>query len=125
MGWPVPNDLLTGPVAVAFGLDNMPGVAKAVLDFTTNKEREDRIQVTGGIMTGEILNAKRVEMISKLPTLDEIRAQLAGLIVAPATGLVSVINAANGQMSTSSRRISTPEAQPHKGLSLHINRNTI
>jgi large subunit ribosomal protein L10 len=98
IGWPVPDDLLVGPVAVAFGMDNMPGVAKAVLDFTDEITQKDSLQVTGGIMTGEILNAKKITAISKLPSLDEIRAQLAGLIVTPATGIVSVINAANGQV---------------------------
>lgn len=98
VGWPVPDDLLTGPVAVAFGMENLPGVAKAILDFTDDKTRQGDLRATGGIMTGEILDANKIKAVSKLPSLDEIRAQLAGLIVAPATGIVSVINAANGQV---------------------------
>lgn len=94
--WPVPVDLLKGPTGVAFGLDNMPGVAKAMLEYT--KDLEQKIGVTGGVMTGDILNPAKVEAVSKLPTLDELRAQLAGLIVQPATGIASVINAANGQI---------------------------
>ena len=97
-GWPITDDLLEGPVAIAFGMDNMPGVAKAVLDFTTTKEYAAFTKVTGGIMTGDVLDAKRIEAVSKLPTMDELRSQLAGLIVQPATGLVSIINAANGQI---------------------------
>lgn len=95
-GWPVPHDLLHGPVSVAFGLSNFPGVAKAVLDFT--KDLEEKMKITGGVMTGEMLDARKVETISKLPSLDELRAQLAGLLVQPATGLVSVLNAATGQI---------------------------
>lgn len=97
-GWPVPDDLLKGPVAVAFGMENMPAVAKAILDFTKEVADERKMQVTGGIMTGTLLSASKVEAVSNLPTLDEMRAQLAGLIVAPATGIVSVLNAANGQL---------------------------
>jgi large subunit ribosomal protein L10 len=97
-GWPVPDDFLTGPTAVAFGMDNLPGVAKAVLDFTGDAEIADRIAVTGGVMTGNVINAKQVEVISKLPTLDELRAQLIGLIVQPATGLVNVLYSATGQI---------------------------
>lgn len=97
-GWPVPDDLLKGPTAIAFGLDNMPGVAKAVLDFTDELDVKEKLAISGGVMTGEILSIDQVETISELPTLDEIRAQLAGLIVQPATGLVSIINAANGQI---------------------------
>jgi large subunit ribosomal protein L10 len=96
--WPVPEDLLKGPTAIAFGLDNFPGVAKAVLEFVGEGDRSQKMQVGGGVMTGEILNPAKVETISKLPSLDELRAQLAGLVVSPATGLVSVINAANGQV---------------------------
>jgi large subunit ribosomal protein L10 len=98
IGWPVPDDLLSGPVAVAFGMENLPGVAKAVLDFTGERHVGEKMEVTGGIMTGEILDAAKVKAVSNLPTMDEIRAQLAGLVVAPATGLVSVINAATGQI---------------------------
>lgn len=97
-GWPVPDDLLKGPTAVAFGLDNLPGVAKAVLEFTGQAELVDKVGLKGGVMSGEVFGANKVEAISKLPTLDELRAQLAGLIVQPATGLVSVISAATGQV---------------------------
>jgi len=95
-GWTVPEEQLNGPVAVAFGKGNFPGVAKAILDFT--KDYEDKLQVTGGVLTGDILNAGNVVAISKLPTLDELRGQLAGLIVQPATGLVSVLNSATAQV---------------------------
>lgn len=94
--WPVPEDLLKGPTAVAFGLDNMPGVSKAVLEYV--KDLEAKIQVKGGVMTGDILNPKQVDAVSKLPTLDELRSQLAGLIVQPASGLAGVLQAANSQI---------------------------
>jgi large subunit ribosomal protein L10 len=97
-GWPVPDDILTGPSAVVFGLENLPGVAKAVLDFSGAADLENKFAINGGVMTGKILSAKEVDAVSKLPTLDELRAQLVGLIVQPATGLVSVINSATGQV---------------------------
>ncbi|MFW5691299.1 MAG: 50S ribosomal protein L10 [Chloroflexota bacterium] len=97
-GWPVPDDLLKGPTAVAFGLENMPGVAKAVLEFTQDRLFEERTQVKGGVMTGSILTAQQVDAVSKLPTLDELRSQLAGLIVSPAQGLVNVLYQATGQV---------------------------
>lgn len=97
-GWAVPDDLLTGPTAVAFGMENFPGVAKAVLDYSGQKEFEEKLGVKGGVMGESILNPQKVEAISKLPSLDELRAQLAGLVVAPAQGLVNVIYAATGQV---------------------------
>ena len=97
-GWNVPDDLLKGPVAVAFGLENFPGVAKAVLDYTGQKEIEGKFDVKGGMMTGDVIDTKQVEAVSKLPTLDELRSQIAGLMVAPAQGIVNVIYSATGQV---------------------------
>lgn len=96
-GWPSADSMLTGPSAIAFGLGNFPGVAKAVLDYTADKDAT-KISVRGGVMGEQVLDSKSVDTISKLPTLDELRAQLAGLVVAPATGIVSVIQAANSQV---------------------------
>lgn len=97
VGWPVPDDLLQGPSAIAFGMDNLPGVAKVVVDYLADKDVQ-KIAAKGGIMANEIFGASKLDAISKLPTLDEIRAQIAGLIVAPATGLVSVLQAVNSQI---------------------------
>jgi len=90
-GWPVPDDLLAGPTGVVFGAANFPQVAKVALGFV--KDYENLFAIKGGIMTGSLLNAKQVETVSNLPSLDELRSQLAGLISQPAAGLVSVINA--------------------------------
>ncbi len=89
-GWPVPEKLLLGPVAVAFGDSNFPAVAKVVVGLL--KDYEEIITIKGGVMDGEILTPAQVEVVSNLPTLDELRAQLVGLMVQPATGLVSVLN---------------------------------
>jgi large subunit ribosomal protein L10 len=94
--WPVPDDLLVGPVATAFADGNMPGMAKALLDF--QKDLPDLFVIKGGVMTGKVLTPNEIEAISKLPSLDELRAELAGLLVQPATGLVSVLNAATADI---------------------------
>jgi large subunit ribosomal protein L10 len=100
VGWKVPTDQLAGPTAIAFGKTNFPGVAKALLDYIKTESPEpEKFAPIGGVMSGkDILDVNRLEAVSNLPTLDEIRAQLAGLIVAPATGLVTVLNAANSQI---------------------------
>ena len=92
--WTVPADLLTGPVAFVFGHDNMPGVSKALLKHIAEEEFEERMAVTGGVMNGEILDAQQVDELSKLPTLEELRAQLAGMVVSPAQGLVTALDQA-------------------------------
>lgn len=93
-GWHVPEALLKGPVAVALGMENLPGVAKAVLEYSADATRTEKMKVTGGQMGANTLSAAQVDALSKLPSLDELRAQLIGLVVAPATGLVSVLQAA-------------------------------
>lgn len=96
--WPVPDDLLKGPTAVAFGMDNLPGVAKAVLEVTDDALYDNKLEVMGGVMGTDILDPKRVDAVSKLPTLDELRAQIAGLVVSPAQGIVNVLYSATGQV---------------------------
>lgn len=100
VGWKVPTEQLAGPTAIAFGKSNFPGVAKALLDYIKAESPEpEKFAPVGGVMSGkDILDVNRLEAVSNLPSLDELRAQLAGIIVAPATGLVTVLDAANGQI---------------------------
>ena len=95
-GWSVPTDMLLGPTAVAFGNGNLPAVAKVVQGFI--KDNPEVFVVKGGVLAGEIFSAKEIEAISNLPTLDEIHAQLAGLIVQPASQLAGLLNAATSQV---------------------------
>lgn len=94
--WLVPEDQLQGPVAIIFGHDNLPGVAKAVYKHMADADFEEKMRVTGGIMSGDMLDAEQVEALSKLPTLDELRAQLAGLMLSPAQGIASALHQATG-----------------------------
>lgn len=91
-GWPVPESLLVGPTAVVFGNGNLPAVAKAVQAF--QKDNPDLFIVKGGVLAQSIFSANDIEAVSNLPTLDEIRAQLIGLITQPAAGIAGAINAA-------------------------------
>ena len=95
-GWPVPEKLLAGPTAVVFGNGNLPAVAKTVQAF--QKDNPDFFIVKGGVVAGSIFGAKDVDAVANLPTLDEIHAQLAGLIVQPAAALAGLLNAATGQL---------------------------
>lgn len=94
--WIVPEDLLQGPISVIFGRDNMPGVSKAILKYIEDEKIEEKMKVTGGVMTGDVLSTAQVDAVSKLPTLDELRAQLAGLVISPAQGIVNVLYQATG-----------------------------
>ncbi len=94
--WPIPESLLEGPTAVAFGGSNLPGVAKIVRGFV--KDNADLFIIKGGVMAGSVFAAKDVEAIADLPTMDEIRAQLAGLIVMPASQIAGLLQSATSQV---------------------------
>jgi large subunit ribosomal protein L10 len=95
-GWPVPEALLKGSVAVSYGTGNFPAIAKETLGFI--KDNSEQLQVKGGIMIASILRADDVQTLASLPSMDQLRAELAGLIVTPASTLLGVIDAATGQV---------------------------
>jgi len=97
-GWPVPTDMFAGQTGVVFGNGNLPGVAKAVQAYTKEKDNGEFFIVKGGVIAGSIFNAKELESVANLPTLDEIHAQLAGLIVQPASQLAGLLSAATSQV---------------------------
>ncbi len=100
VGWSVPPGQLKGPTAIAFGKNNFPAVAKALLNVVKDEGFEAPFfEVVGGVMGGkEILDPARLEAVSNLPSLEELRAQLIGLIVSPATGLVTVLDGGVGNI---------------------------
>ena len=97
-GWPIPLDLLSGPTAVAFAGHNFPAVAKSLLEYTEELEQEDALVIKGGILLGERLDAQRVKAISALPSMDELRSQLVGLLATPSQNLVNVIQGATSSV---------------------------
>lgn len=95
VGLSVPDELLNGPVVVAFARTDVGATAKAVLKFG---EDLDVFEATGALVDGELFDASGVDRLSKLPTLEEVHAQLVGLVIAPASGLVNVINSGATQV---------------------------
>jgi large subunit ribosomal protein L10 len=84
---------LTGPTAIAFGIDNFPGVAKAVLKFIDDENLDEVMKIDGGVMGGaEVLDPAAVKAVSELPSLPELQAQIIGLIVSPSRSLVTILN---------------------------------
>jgi large subunit ribosomal protein L10 len=97
IGYPVPEDMLTGkPIAVGFCLDEVPAVAKAIVDFAED-ETEDLV-LHGGMLGQDFLTAAQIEALAELPPLDVLRSQLIGLLDAPASQLVGVIQAGVSQI---------------------------
>jgi large subunit ribosomal protein L10 len=87
-GLPVPDDMLFGPVGIGFCGSNIAGVAKAFADFAKSNEE---LKIKGGLMGARLITGDDVKNLAKLPSLDVLRAQLLGLINAPASQLVGVV----------------------------------
>jgi large subunit ribosomal protein L10 len=95
-GWVVPEKLLIGPTAVIFGNGSLPAVAKVAMGYA--KDNPDLFIIKGGVIGHSVFGARDIEAVSTMPTLEEIRAQLAGLIVQPASALAGLLNSATSQV---------------------------
>ncbi|MEG9862548.1 MAG: 50S ribosomal protein L10 [Parvularculales bacterium] len=89
------GDLLTGPTAIAFSEDPV-AAPKIVADFA--KEHENLI-IRGGIMGDVLLDVAAVKALADLPSLDELRGRLVGMIQTPATRIAGVLQAPAGQLA--------------------------
>jgi len=92
---PVPADLLLGQVASGFAQGEAPTFAKALVNFA---KKEDNLTIKGGIMENKVLSQGEVEALAELPSLDQLRAQIIGLIDGPARGIVSTLSSSVRQV---------------------------
>ena len=83
------DELFVGPTALATSVDPV-AAAKAAVDFAKSN---DRLEIVGGAMGTQILDANGIKALASLPSLDELRGKLVGLLNAPATKVAQVVNA--------------------------------
>jgi large subunit ribosomal protein L10 len=88
-GLPVPDEMLIGPVGIGFCGSNISEVAKAITDFAENNEL---MTIKGGLMGDKLIDEVAIQNLAKLPSLETLRAQLLGLINAPASQLVGALS---------------------------------
>ena len=88
-------DLLTGPTAIAFSSDAV-AVAKVAVDFSKTNEK---LVIAGGALGARVLNPEGVKALATLPSLDELRGKIAGLLKAPQTKVAGVLQAPAGMLA--------------------------
>lgn len=88
-------DLFTGPTAMGFSVD--PVAAPKVL--SKYAKENDKLVILGGVMEGRVLDVEGVKALAELPSLDELRAKLVGLLQTPAQRVASVLQAPGGQVA--------------------------
>lgn len=89
------NDLLVGPTALSTSADPV-APAKVIVDFA---KTNDKLEIVGGAMGDVVLDVAGVKALAELPSLDELRAKIVGLIQAPATKVVQIVQAPAGQLA--------------------------
>lgn len=89
------SDMLTGPTALATSADPV-AAAKAAIDFAKTNEK---LEIVGGAMGDTLLDADGIKALAALPSLDELRAKIVGLVQAPATKLAQIAQAPAAQLA--------------------------
>lgn len=88
-------DNFTGPTAIAYSEDAV-APAKVAVEFA---KANDKIQVIGGGMDDKILSEAEIQALATMPTLDELRGKLVGILQAPATKVAGVVQAPAAQLA--------------------------
>jgi large subunit ribosomal protein L10 len=87
--------MFTGPVAIAYSADPV-AAPKAAVEFA---KKNDKLVLIGGWMGEQVLDESGVKSLASLPSLDQLRGKLIGLVQAPATKVAGVLQAPAGQLA--------------------------
>jgi len=87
--------LLKGPTAIAFSSDPI-AAAKVAVTFANGNEK---LKIVGGSMGADVLGPDAIKALATLPSLDELRAKLVGMLQTPATRVATILQAPAGQLA--------------------------
>jgi len=87
--------MLTGPVALATS-DDPVAAAKIAVEFAKGN---DRLEIVGGAMGDTLLDEAGVKNLASMPSLDELRGTIVGLLVAPQTKIARVVKEPAGALA--------------------------
>ena len=89
----------SGPTAAAISSDPI-STAKILTKFAKS---HDKLKIVAGFMDGKVLNREEVAIIATLPSLDEARAKIVGILASPAQKLVSILLAPGSKIANLAR----------------------
>ena len=89
------SPMFTGPTAIAFSRDPV-AAAKVAVEFAN---KNDKLQILGGGLNDQQLDAAGIKSLATLPSLDELRAKILGMLQTPATRVAQVLQAPAGQVA--------------------------
>ncbi len=88
-------DLFNGPTAIAYS-DNPVAPAKVAVSF---EKKLEKFKIIGGGYDGEKINLDKINFLATLPSIDELRGKIVGLISAPAQKIASIMKEPAGQVA--------------------------
>jgi len=89
------SSLFTGPTAIAYSRDPV-AAAKVAVEYSKNNAK---LVILGGALGADLLDIEGVKALATLPSLDELRGRLLGMIQTPATRIAAVLRAPAGQLA--------------------------
>ena len=89
------SELISGPIAIAYSMDPV-AAAKTAVNFSKDN---DKLVILGGVFNGQSLTVDGVNNLAKLPSLDELRGQIVGMLNTPATRVAAVLQAPASQLA--------------------------
>ena len=88
-------DLFTGPTAIAYS-DDPVAPAKVAVSF---EKKLDKFKIIGGGYDGEKFDLEKINFLASLPSMDELRGKIIGLVSAPAQKIAAIIKEPASQMA--------------------------
>ena len=88
-------ELFRGPTGIAYSKDPV-AAPKIIVAYA---KENDKLKILGGIAVGSVLSAEGVKALAGLPSLDQLRAKIIGLLQAPATKVAGVLQAPAGGLA--------------------------
>jgi large subunit ribosomal protein L10 len=87
-GMPLKAEIFEGSTAVCFAFEDAPATAKALLEYTKGSEI---VKIKGGYLGKSLMTAENVKALADMPPLPVMRAQLLGVLLAPASKLARTL----------------------------------
>jgi len=89
------SSMFTGPTAIAYSADPIAAAKVAVTYANSN----NKLTIVGGAMAGQVLDPSGIKALATLPSLDQLRGKIIGILVTPATRIATVLQAPAAQLA--------------------------
>jgi len=89
------SSMFIGPTAIAYSNDPV-AAAKVLVDFSKDNEN---LVILGGMLKEQVMSAKEVNSLATLPSIDQLRAKILGILNTPATRIAGLVQAPAGQLA--------------------------